>query len=437
MANLDPAYGKGSGVGGLTVPSDQIFDNVALRDTYFTDNPDKLKEGSQCIVLTSPPSGLYQVYNSGAWVDHSAVVVGKTGSKGDKGDTGETVKINAVENAITGNTLATTVSLDDGTSATSEPVELPKGGVIFDNVTVPAIEVVNGIEGGITDDGNLLLAVTMSNSAWYEIDVPISETPYEIKTDEQLGIDYEFTASPSAQSMQLFQEGLAEGSQVKVSVNGYTSTDKPILVFQETDSGTVSWYITTPTVFMLHKTFWRVEESSQLVHIENSTVLGGNASKQIVVGVAVDPTSDITMAVNSEGVLVVGRTYTPPTDKVDVAFWWSDNAAPNSSDIILALGQPQTAGLISKAVDVSSNELQSRSFTAKRGEGSFRFAYFAWPANFFVPEPTKVYTGFGAASSWVTSNVTVSGVPYKVLTVEITNNSQSLEDYALVQEGRL
>ena len=302
---------------------------------------------------------------------------------------------------------------------------------------MPAIEVVNGIEGGITQDGNLLLAVTMSTSAWYYIDVPASATPYEIKTDEQLGIDYEFTASPDAQSMQLFQEGLADGSQVKVSVSGYTSTDKPILVFQETASGTVSWYVTTPTVFMLHKTFWRVEESSQLVHVEGSTVFGGNASKQIVHGVAVDPTSDITMAVNSEGVLIVGRTITPPTDKVDLAFWWSDNAEPNSADIILALGQPQTATLMSKVADVSSNELQSRSFTAKRSEGSFRFAYFAWPANFFVPEPTKVDTGFGAASSWNVTDVTVSGVPYKVLTVEVKNNSQSLEDYALVQEGKL
>ncbi|MEH6451173.1 MAG: hypothetical protein V7765_21085, partial [Oleispira sp.] len=80
---------NGGGDGALSVPSDQIFENTSARDAYFVTNPGKLIEGAQCVVLTSPPSGLYQVYKSNEWVDHSAVVVGPRGEKGDKGDKGE------------------------------------------------------------------------------------------------------------------------------------------------------------------------------------------------------------------------------------------------------------------------------------------------------------------------------------------------------------
>ena len=129
---------------------------------------------------------------------------------------------------------------------------------------------------------------------------------------------------------------------------------------------------------------------------------------------------------------------TPPDyDTVDVAFWWSDNAVPSQSDIINSLGQPQSASLISKEVDVSAGELHTRSFTAKREEGSFKYAFFAWPSGFFDPEPTKVETGFGSPSSWNMTDINVSGTGYKVLTVEITNNVTSLEDYGLVQEGSI
>lgn len=82
--------GGGSGGGGaLNVPSDQIFNSEAERDTYFANNPAKLTEGAQCIIVTNAPAGLYQVYTSGAWEDRSQVVRGPQGEKGDKGDTGE------------------------------------------------------------------------------------------------------------------------------------------------------------------------------------------------------------------------------------------------------------------------------------------------------------------------------------------------------------
>jgi len=81
--------GGSSGGGSLNVPSDQIFNSEAERDTYFANNPTKLIEGAQCIIVTNAPAGLYQVYTSNAWEDRSQVIRGPQGEKGDKGDTGE------------------------------------------------------------------------------------------------------------------------------------------------------------------------------------------------------------------------------------------------------------------------------------------------------------------------------------------------------------
>ena len=70
------------GGGALDVPSDQIFNSNSERDTYFTSNPAKLVDGAQCVVLTSPPEGLYQVYTSGAWENRSAIIRGEKGEPG-------------------------------------------------------------------------------------------------------------------------------------------------------------------------------------------------------------------------------------------------------------------------------------------------------------------------------------------------------------------
>ena len=74
---------RSDGGGALDIPSDQIFNSNSERDTYFTNNPSKLVEDAQCVVLTSPPEGLYQVYTSGAWENRSAIIQGPQGPKGD------------------------------------------------------------------------------------------------------------------------------------------------------------------------------------------------------------------------------------------------------------------------------------------------------------------------------------------------------------------
>lgn len=82
--------GLGSG-GGIAVPSEQVFTSNAERDTYFTNNPSKLVDGAQCIVLTNPPEGLLQQYVEVEWQDRSAVVQGRQGEQGLQGEQGDHV----------------------------------------------------------------------------------------------------------------------------------------------------------------------------------------------------------------------------------------------------------------------------------------------------------------------------------------------------------
>ncbi len=86
MSGFKPIFFGGSGGGALDIPSDQVFNTTAERDAYFVANPEKLIEGAQCVVLTSPPEGLYQVYTGGAWEDRSAIIQGPQGEKGDTGE---------------------------------------------------------------------------------------------------------------------------------------------------------------------------------------------------------------------------------------------------------------------------------------------------------------------------------------------------------------
>lgn len=80
-----------SGGSGISVPSEQVFSSNAERDTYFTNNPSKLVDGAQCVVLTNPPEGLLQQYVEVEWQDRSAVVKGDPGEQGEQGEKGDHV----------------------------------------------------------------------------------------------------------------------------------------------------------------------------------------------------------------------------------------------------------------------------------------------------------------------------------------------------------
>jgi len=155
---------------------------------------------------------------------------------------------------------------------------------------------------------------------------------------------------------------------------------------------------------------------------------------KIVREIDVDPDSGLSIAVDGNGKLVIGNIPSDP-ETVDIAFWWSDNAEPTDDDILNAMSQTQTPSVISHTDNFTREDLQNRTMTAKRDESSFKYAFFAWQSGFFSPEPTKVDTGFGGPSTWKQTAIIVDGVTYNILTVEVKNNSTSLEDYALIQEG--
>ncbi len=160
----------------------------------------------------------------------------------------------------------------------------------------------------LIEDGVATFSVNNSVSLWSIQEVGIGDSPYIIDKPEQLGLEYQYSASSQlTQSMMLNTAGLPDGAQVKVTVIDVETGSKPIYVTQLRQGKDFTWPVSTPTVFTLRDGDWRVEESSQLLHIENSTTFDGeSALTQIVHGVAVDPNSTLTMQVNDEGVLVVG-----------------------------------------------------------------------------------------------------------------------------------
>ncbi len=166
-------------------------------------------------------------------------------------------------------------------------------------------------EGSINtrlENDSATFSVNNSVTLWTIHQVGIGDSPYVIDNPDQLGIEYQYGASSQfTQSMHLNTVGLPEGAQVKVTVVNVETDSKPIYVTQFRQGDDFTWPVSTPTVFTLRSGEWRVEESSQLIHVQNSTTFSGDAArKKIVHGVAVDPDSSITMDVTEEGVLIVG-----------------------------------------------------------------------------------------------------------------------------------
>ena len=128
-------------------------------------------------------------------------------------------------------------------------------------------------------------------------------------------------------------------------------------------------------------------------------------------------------------------------DTVDIVGWWTDNASPTADDVLNALGQTQTASLISHTDDVKADALPTTSIAMRREENSAKYTYFAYPAGFFTDkdgaplEPTLVNTGVGNSADWVVSTVDVDGVLYRIQRSPAQNVSQQLLTCKLIQEG--
>lgn len=184
-----------------------------------------------------------------------------------------------------------------------------ESGIMIDGHFITKIYTESDLDVLIEDD-EATISVNNKVSPWPIEIVGIGDSPKVIDKVEQLGVEYQFSASSMfTQSVHLYHLGLPEGAQIKVTVVDVQQDSKPIDVFQLSSGGDLRWPVITPTVFTLRSGLWRVEESSQLLHVANSTTFDGDgAEKQIVHGLAADPSSLITMEVNDQGVLVVGAS---------------------------------------------------------------------------------------------------------------------------------
>ena len=182
-----------------------------------------------------------------------------------------------------------------------------KTGLLLDDQFITKIYTESDLSVLIEDE---VATISINNqvSPWPIQDVGIGDSPKVIDKVEDLGIEYQFEASSTfTQSVHLYHVGLPEGAQIKVTVTNVEPNSKPIDVFQLSAGSDLRWPVITPTVFTLRSGLWRVEESSQLLHVADATTFDDDAArKKIVHGVAVEPNSSITMDVNDDGVLVVG-----------------------------------------------------------------------------------------------------------------------------------
>ena len=97
--------------GAITVPSNFQFTSIANRDTYFTNNPSRLKEDIYSTVTISGTTTLYH-YSQGNWIDITVAIKGLSGDKGLDG--AKVISASFVgQNLVFTLSDATTVTLND------------------------------------------------------------------------------------------------------------------------------------------------------------------------------------------------------------------------------------------------------------------------------------------------------------------------------------
>lgn len=505
-------YGSGGGSGGLSVPSDQIFNSTSDRDAFFSSNTSKLVEGAQCVVLTSPPSGLYQVYISGAWQDRTAVVLGPKGDAGDPSiliddsasKVDKTYSSEKIENTFakiddsaesedTAYSSQKTKELIDSSAPNyiGQPDELMKLDGNGDLVPSGVISKKDGslsLSSGsvdigphtISSSGEGIEATNDSSGESYNFvfagqgddNGPVDRilgAESSIKTTEDLSLELtnhvsKLTATADVRIIKQPVTIKPVASQTNVTMQITDLNGSDLWTYGPFDivagaGGDFKFTISTVLDFKIGEylvTFLSPDgdvtlyggtspvSGESIVYGElpfrpfhDETLHNIKNDSSIIRTISVDPNSNLESTITADGELILSDKGTPPPGStVDIAFWWSDNAEPDSDDILNAMSQGQTSDIVSHTDGFTQNSLQSKTMTARRDEDSFKYAFFAWPSDFFSPEPELVDTGFGGPSTWLSTTRIVDGVTYKILTVEIKNNSTALENYSLVQEGR-
>ena len=87
---IENKLGKGNGgTSGASIADDMYFDTTAERDTFTTNNPDRLFEGVTCAVKNGANFDYYQYdTSSSTWLKANLIFQGEKGEKGDSGSTG-------------------------------------------------------------------------------------------------------------------------------------------------------------------------------------------------------------------------------------------------------------------------------------------------------------------------------------------------------------
>jgi hypothetical protein len=460
---------EGTGAGFLMPDSATYpFASDSARDTWGTANKEDLVKNSTVVNVSSTVWYVWRgedspaSYDSSKWSDVTPIIKGEKGDTGEKGETGG---VN-YDNLTAGRIVQVGAS---GADLIDSPIEVDAQGKVGyitgtpgevnrlldqdDRVTVdgnqtPSIQTGTGLESTLEGGTAILETSGVKDIVEYNVDADATITLGAASAGKFISITQTTTtAKPMAFTFASYSS-FELGDTIKIGasesyVNYFFS------VFYSDQSGQVLVvYPDNNCEFTKTADGWDAETDGTFTKTaivpssQRGVPLAGNSPELVPVQgfTFIDhPALSYIYGANGERTIQIDlNQVTPPAyDTVDIAFWWSDSAVPLQADIINSLGQPQSALLMSKEIGVSVEELHTRSFTAKREEGSFKYAFFAWPANFFDPEPTKVETGFGSPSSWNATDVDVSGTNYKVLTVEITNNVISLEDYGLVQEGSI
>ena len=96
---LSEQLGKGSsGTGGASIADDMYFASTNERDTFTTDNPDRIFQGVTCAVTNGSNLDYYQ-YNVSTWEKANLIFQGEKGEKGDAG--GGLVKVGYIDDPNT------------------------------------------------------------------------------------------------------------------------------------------------------------------------------------------------------------------------------------------------------------------------------------------------------------------------------------------------
>jgi hypothetical protein len=164
---------------------------------------------------------------------------------------------------------------------------------------------------------------------------------------------------------------------------------------------------------MFHENQWRVEESSQLTHIESSTTFDSPATKTPVIGVAAKPGSSITTEV-TDGVLLIGGGV---GQDVDLDDYLPLSGGTIEGELVI---NPQVAGRPFTTQKLDGGNLLS----AYVGDDNFNVEYYKSIADYEMSSPSfdlinKVYANEYLAK--LNSNNSFTGLQ------KIVNNELKVE----------